>query len=409
MNIDKYLKQIIAVDGSHMKFELEANFHNLDGDGEIECNQCYGVGTTDDGDETFECNACYGAGYVDPFEQVTKYMMDNLPDYITKNMTYGQAYYDSSVNMEYTFTIKTEAVKYVPQIIRTFTDASQGYDTDNAGFHISVLTDKNGRYPCNSDLDIDKLDNFIQNASRLLPAMIYLATPSIKTRKFYFRLPQVSTSKYSAIHILKGGFEFRLFDPCLDEPEKVFDYIKVIAGALKYYSHRKLKSKLYDKFTLDGKLVDYESSLPRVFSDAHNLDALRRTLPYIDPDAVVKIKTKNKRLDSATRNAIRQYQNWLSERQEILEKRIRKDCLEYLRAQKQKEALKDLNKITAQEYINIQNNRAYAPGYLSYKNFESIEQLHQEAIKYNNDDLPARDIEYFKQNNNNRTIITITG
>ena len=33
----------------------------------------------------------------------------------------------------------------------------------------------------------------------------------------------------------------------------------------------------------------------------------------------------------------------------------------------------------------------------------------EEAIKYNNDDLPTRDIEYFKQHDSNRTIITITG
>ena len=29
MDIDKYLKQIIAVDGSYMKFELEANFNKI--------------------------------------------------------------------------------------------------------------------------------------------------------------------------------------------------------------------------------------------------------------------------------------------------------------------------------------------------------------------------------------------
>lgn len=364
--------KIIAKYFPYMKFELEANFLN-------------------DGDE-FD------------YDEITEHIIEVLPRDITKHITFGQAYDDSSVNMEYTFTIATEAIRYVPDVIKAFTDcAPDGYNTKNAGFHIAVLTDKNGVYPCDSVLDREKLENFISNVQVLLPAMLYASANKGVTRSLYYRELKISSEKYSAIHIVRGGLEYRIFEPCLDNPEKVFDYIKIIANTLKYYSKRKITSKLEYKMEFPGRLREPSNtatSIDSLFQDINNLTILRKTMPYVDKDLPIRIKlpTGAKLIRLQNRDLIKamsKYQHHLLDIQESIKVRIKRDYLDHLEYQKQAVRLADLAKITAQEYVDIQNNKKYKPESVESRDFANNKQLYKQVADYYKLRITGRTLEDF--------------
>ena len=334
--MDNVIKTI-AKEFPYMKFELECNFNDID----------------DDDSYTYDV--------------VTEYIATHLPQSVLDNITYGQAYNDSSVNMEYTFTIKTEAIRDVPQIIEVFRDCAEyGYNTDNAGFHISVLKNKDGIYPSDDILQQDKIDNFAKEVTRLLPALLYAGSNDGYTRSFTYRYPKISRDKYSAIRYGNGCIEYRLFDPCIDNPDKVFEYITTIANTLKYYSKRKLKSNLYNEFKLNtGSFDNSQNKIEKLFASYDNLVALKKTMPYVNQDLSVNMSFKDKKINKIKYaeqiKAIKQYQDYLEQRQLALQSSIERDFKMYIKAKQQMLLLKDLDKITARQYIDIQNDKAYIP------------------------------------------------
>ena len=409
----------IAKDFPYMKFELEANF-DINPDEEIECDACSGSGEyVDEYDDVCDCYDCDGRGYHYQdsdyvYDDVTEYVANNMPKDALDNITYAQAYNDQSVNMEYTFTIKTEYAHLVPDVIKTFLSYTEHYDTENAGFHISVLTDSEGVYPCRQDFDREKIENFKENVTKLLPALLYSGSNKT-TRGLYYRQPRIgySRDRYNCITIYNGSLEYRLFDPIYDNLDKFPEYIKVIANTLKYYSKRKLKAKLYDKFEVDtGRYSSGKFNLDALYDTLDNYVALRNTLPIVNPDEQITFKTFNekkllrKKYQDEIR-AIKQFQQYLEQRSEYLTKQMKDDWLSYKKHKAQAERLSDLTKITAREYLDIQDSRVYLPSYLTGRDELSAEQFVRIAKDelYNNG---LQTLDQFREINKSNKL-TITG
>jgi hypothetical protein len=307
------------------------------------------------------------------YEELDAYILNTIPREAREAIVFTRAYLDGTVDTEYTFTIATEAVRYVPDVIRAF----QGYcdnnggdfNSDNAGFHIAVLTERT--YPCQIGLNREKLDNFKSQVTRLLPALMHEASPDRYTRGLEYRHIKIreydgdSSNKYSAIYIQTGAMEYRVFDPCYDDPEYVFEYIQAIASTLRYYSKRKLKANLYDRYEIP-QINGTRVSLGKLFEGYDNITALQNTLRYINPNSKLKISMPSEKRQIRLKYAkqcklIKQYQEHIESKNRDCEQRLHRDWLQLNKAKAQAKSLEDLTKITAQEYVDIERDRQYAP------------------------------------------------
>lgn len=374
--LEQSLKEIKNRGFTHMKFELEANFNM---EGSSECYECDGSGTTeyqdDEGDyQEIDCEYCNGTGEREgelDYDDLTNYITNTISEQARDQMTYGHAYNDGSVDTEYTFTTTLEGVKYVPEIMRAFQDYCENeggdFSIDNAGFHIAVLTE--GTYPCSEYLNQEYLENFKREVTRLIPALYHEATSNTKTRSLEYRPARISSNKYSCIAIHNGSMEYRLFDPCFDKPEQVFEYVKVIANTLKYYSKRKLKKNLYEKFEVNTNL-NGENNLGVLYKTPENIKALQNTLKYVNPDGKLKIripsyKKQLKQKYSQEIKIMSAYQKYTDSEKQNWERRIHQDWVDLAKWQKQTKKLSDLDKITAREYVEIQENKRYVPSVIN--------------------------------------------
>ena len=370
--LEQSLKEIKNRGFTHMKFELEANFNM---EGSRECYDCDGTGIEtyedDYGDEQeTDCQYCGGCGEVNgelDYDELESYIVNTISEQAREQMVYAQAYNDGSVDTEYTFTVTLDGVKYVPEIMRAFREGCDreggDFNTNNAGFHIAVLTEST--YPCSTELNQEYLDNFKREVTRLLPALYHEATPDNKTRGLEYRPPRISSNKYSCISIHEGSMEYRLFDPCFDTPEQVFEYVKVIANTLRYYSNRKLKKNLYDKFEINGEL-ERQNSLGVLYKTPDNIKALQNTLKYVNPDGKLKIRIPSNKKQLKTKYAeqirlVANYQKYVDAEKRDWEQRLRRDWVDLAVWQKQVKKLSDLDAITAREYIEIEQNKRYIP------------------------------------------------
>jgi len=202
---------------------------------------------------------CGGRGYT---EKVTgnygsenfcrDWILEHVSEKARKALSFCKFYYDGSVDSEMTFTLPVEDGKYIVEFIQAFKDLSeatgQGIDVAGAGMHIAVLVDGcGGKYPVTgASLDNGKLNNFANEVAKLLPAMYLLASSGKQSRKLYYREAQISNQKYSAIHVLNGALEFRLFETCYDRPTAVIEFLGVIDKALEFYADPSKKVEKQD-------------------------------------------------------------------------------------------------------------------------------------------------------------------
>lgn len=291
MSLKSTVQAISEAGFGYIKVELEAQLGRpygdsddgeyvtcgeCDGEGNHSCNTCDGEGynevalTRPDGSEStmteeVSCDDCYGDGHLDcdecdgSGEVYEEYSSDDgeygsvsvCQDFIEKNISeeakkaiiYGKFYNDGSVDSEYTFTIKLEDIKVLPEIINSFNllaeQVGNGMDVDGAGMHVAVLPhESNGVYPVTRNFSLDpvKLQNFQTEVTKLLPALFLAATSGNFTRALGYRNPKIEGDKYSAIHIVSGRcLEYRLFETCYQRPEAIFEYLETIARTLEYY------------------------------------------------------------------------------------------------------------------------------------------------------------------------------
>lgn len=194
---------------------------------------------------------------------------------------YRKFYCDGSVDSELTITLPTSEAHKIVKWMEAFTALSKTIgrkmDTGNAGLHIAVLS--TGMYPCTKPLDSAKRDNFVEEVHKILPALLFVSSHNYQTRGLRFRKPIISAGdKYSAIHIIPGGFEYRLFDTCYDRPEAVYEKIETVAHTLKYYSKQKNRLKLTKPISLKNG-----GAYRAMYDNPEILLALDNALKYIKP------------------------------------------------------------------------------------------------------------------------------
>lgn len=243
--------ELTRPDGSVSDITEEVTCDNCSGDGTYECSECEGEGEVEvnvSGEELGDEDNCQ------------EFIYSTLSEEAKKAIIYGKFYNDGSVDSEFTFTIKASDAKHLPEIVDSFNklaeEVGNGMDVDGAGMHIAVLPkESNGVYPVrNFALDNAKLQNFTTEVTKLLPALYIAATSGNFTRALNYRMPQIDTEKYSAIHKVysrdSGGIgclEYRLFETCYQRPDAIFEYLETIARTLEYYKDPTKKVKTIGK------------------------------------------------------------------------------------------------------------------------------------------------------------------
>jgi len=328
----------------YLKVELEANVDpdgyigesecfNCNGSGRIRCGTCDGSGTIqcrctacngsgdieDTDGQLHTCPDCVGGyrnetcqdcsyGYVDCRECNSRGYFDSdgwIDDYlddfwkafkkkmgdIMDVLEYTHIYNDGSVDTEITLTLRIEYLHRLPDIVKAFRDTCHEFGncgTDNAGLHITLLTDS--MYPTLKKLDERKLANFKRQVGKLLLGLVCLGSPDDSTRAFEFRDLEISSDrKYSAIYT-KGDtcIEFRLFDACFNRPDYIIRYLELINKSLHYYSDEPRRFvKLKDGVSLmrSNQILNKEykgcyRGLAYVFHTNESITRLFRELAY---------------------------------------------------------------------------------------------------------------------------------
>ena len=260
MNIQTLQKAFLHSGFKFIKVELEAQVDPEDYGGSCEycedgrdyCGDCEGTGedpreargecATCGGEQYFDCQECSG-GYNDPdwdeyCNDFEKKFREDLNG-IDQHFRFLRTYHDGSVDTECTFTLRVDYLDKLPQIVKAFRQTCLHFGscvTENAGLHITLLEGYN--YPRTKKLNQAKLTHFKAQVSKLLLGLIYLGSDGDYTRGFGFRDMRISAKdKYSAIFTHNDTcLEYRLFDTCYDEPERILKYLALIVKTLKYYT-----------------------------------------------------------------------------------------------------------------------------------------------------------------------------
>lgn len=290
----------------YIKIELEANLHRGDrerscddcNDGYNPCVDCNSTGfITLENDTEAECRDCMGDGSIEHSDcggtgyERTEYDTDECYDLLRSHLSahtlnilaFDKFYDDGSVDSEYTFTIPVDELASAIEIIDAFKALSReitgesSVDINNAGMHISLLTES--KYPTYHELPSRYISNFKREVTKLLPALYFLGTHNHRTRSLEYRYPKVSSEdKYSAIYTHSDTcLEYRLFDPCFDEPLALYEKVETIAATLNYFSTHKTKAN-YNAFYIPS-----ESQLKAWFNTLPNYQVLEACLPSLKP------------------------------------------------------------------------------------------------------------------------------
>lgn len=216
-----------------------------------------------------------------------------------EGLTYCEFYNDGSVDSEITVTMELSRAKELSvAFINAFNALAKangrGMNVQGAGLHTTVLLkDTKGKYPNSPSrgLRSSNLANFTREVTKLLPSLYFCSSPTPKTRIYNYRMPKISTSKYSAIHLLHAGFEYRVFDTCYEKPEAFYDYLWVIAGTLRFYKDKKATVKELGK---EFKLFE-KRSISAYCEDEDNLRILNSQIAYLKPEGKSYKKMREER------------------------------------------------------------------------------------------------------------------
>lgn len=247
---DKAVRYIKSKGFRYIKIELEGNYSQSAGSRYSTCDCCDGdyenCEYCSDGTEYVNsfCQMCnegsvendYGIEYDDIYRKL-------LSDKARDAIEFMYWYDDGSVNTEVTLTISLDNSILLPEYVKAFKDLGKStghFDDKGAGLHISLLY--SNEYPNHQyGLDIVKYHNFKQAINELMPSLFLLGSKGNGyTREFSYRMPRVSSSdKYTAIYTHNNSMlEYRLFDPCYDDPQRILHFVGIIAKTLYFYSNK---------------------------------------------------------------------------------------------------------------------------------------------------------------------------
>lgn len=204
-------------------------------------------------------------------------------------LTFSKFYRDGSVDSEYTFTIPIEKARLLPEFLVAFKSLSEDtgkLEVGKAGMHMALMTsgDYSGGRVQGPALDPDKLTNFKTEMVKLMPALFFLGSADHRSRELGYRRPIISDTKYSAIHVIYGGFEYRVFQTCYDKPEMILQFVQVIAKTLKFYGTTTIKKPMFRKFDFYECQDRSKAYVSRFFQTPEAIEALDKGLEYLKPD-----------------------------------------------------------------------------------------------------------------------------
>jgi hypothetical protein len=299
--------------GRYIKAEFEVNYDRPQTD--EECGYCEGSGTVDhydcDGagcdncnDGRVECEDCYGNGYYenDDWGSSNRECLDFILGHVTRACrdatVFSRFGYDGSVDSELMVTVPLSwagigyLVEYSNAMVELGKNSGWDFDVKGAGLHLTILRSNNGYYPSNKHpIDNVKWENFKENMTKLMPALLFLASPDHKSRSIstYRRLEVGNGTHGSAIDIASHGqadcFEWRVFETCYNRPEALYDYICTIAKGLEFYSDDPRPVSYRTKVgELEFRDSSAEYGLHKYFQTAKHLQILDEGLKYLKPD-----------------------------------------------------------------------------------------------------------------------------
>lgn len=324
-NAIKYIKSC-AYKGTAIKVELEAEL-NREGGSSRECDNCYGNGSIDcgfctDGEtegadgEWVSCTECEGYGTIScdfcdgigegqnswgAFENESDcrdFIISHVSPEAAKALIYSKFYNDGSVDSEFTFTLPIDKAPLTIEFIKAFKELGEtignGIDVSGAGMHIAILNSKSGNYPGGNKVDWDLTASFAKSMGHLMPALYFLASADHRSRDSYFREPKVDDTKYCAVNTDSNCFEYRVFETCYDCPERILDFICVIAKTLQFYTKKKVDLDFFGKVgPLD--FGGQGEGIERFYFTEKHLDALALGVKVLKPDYKTFAELKKER------------------------------------------------------------------------------------------------------------------
>lgn len=297
---------------THIKIELEAVFFrghapscaNCNDTGTIPCVECLGKKFVVKNGDVTKCSACKRSSKC-PYKHLNWNNNTTLQQYLSglltaderRKLNWFQVYTDPSVDTELTYTLPITELELAVKIIKNFADigiqTGKGIDVAGAGMHIALMDNSSYNY-CN--FDSQSMVTFKRSMKKLMPALFFLGSPNHYTRKVHYRMPTVSSQKYSAINVGRV-IEYRVFDPCYDKPEMLYEFVEVIAKTLTFYCKPKdnpLPTKiLYARIPFRAGNDGF--NLQRLFDEPDLIDALDMTLPYLKPNSKTIQQLKKER------------------------------------------------------------------------------------------------------------------
>lgn len=292
--------------GTAIKIELEAQLGRFQterrcamcvGSGEFECSDCDGTDTecgTCRGDGYEPCSTCSGNGQSaisgechpmgDP--ECDSFILNHVSKEAKAALVHGHTYNDGSVDTEYTFTLLIDDARYAVEYVKAFKALADhignGIGVHGAGMHTAILNSPDCNYPGGNSTDSRRSDNFKYTMTHLLPALFFLGSPDHRSRRLNYRYPRVDATKYSAISMRHGIFEYRVFETCYDRPEAILDNLCVIANTLKYYHYRKVTLPFFGKIGEFG-FKDLGQGVERFFDTDINYQAMMAGVKALKP------------------------------------------------------------------------------------------------------------------------------
>ena len=290
-----------------------------DGGDYVDCDACDGVGVTDDTDEI--CSECDGymrtvsdeeghSEYLSYFEAVFKCRLeDRLAREEREAIKYCMPVQDVSVGTEITVTVDVLHLEILPDLVALFCDTCTESGNDprlqerairTAGMHMALLW--SDKYPVTRKLPRRRLENMKAALDRLKFALVLLGSDAVNTRSLLFRRIVESSDSIESTgnHLIDyhAGtcVEFRVFDTCYEDPDRILENVVLMAKSLSWFDEKPpipvgLEPNSVVTRTTSPRNTPFGIPIKEFFM-RREVDSLKKQLPYLATGDLVSNRTK---------------------------------------------------------------------------------------------------------------------